>query len=333
MSDALKPILIWTNRYKYLADGIRAAAPERFEEANWFEFSQFADGELYHRWIKQIEGRKIVIVGGTIDDAEFVEASDLVSMSERYGADSVLLLIPFFGYQTMERAVKYGEDVKAKNRARTLSYAGGPRMKYSVALLDLHAEGICDYFENGVRAVHLYSKPLVKKVVRQLKKTDRLMLGATDAGRAKWVKSLARDLRVGVGFVLKNRSGKDQTETLAINGRVRGKNVFIFDDMFRTGGTLINAAKAYRARGANKIWAMCTHGIGPGESLAKLKAATDKSGRPLFEWLFLSDSHPNANEMAASEPTFVRLLSCSEILADYLIRGTAFPEEETLDAS
>jgi ribose-phosphate pyrophosphokinase len=319
-----KSILVASARYGYLAEAIRVACPGMFEEEVWLHRDHFKDGERYHRWLKQIDRRDIVIVGGTIDDTEFMEVCDIISMSHQYGADHVTLIIPCFGYQTMERAVEFGEDVKAKNRARMLSYLPRTRGGLTVAMFDLHADGIAHYFENNVVTTHLYSKSLVKSVVDGLKGQGELVMGATDAGRAKWVDSLAREWGLGVGFVLKNRPGKDRTEVMMVSASVRGCNVFMFDDMLRTGTTGMNAARAYRSKGAKLIWLMCTHGFAPGDTIARLQAEKDRRNKPLFAGIILIDSHPRALEVAAENSGYVTLIGSAPVFSNYLVRGTGF---------
>ena len=71
------------------------------------------------------------------------------------------LIMPYFGYSTMERAVKYGEIVTAKNRARLFSSI--PSCPYGNRLysVDLHSEGISHYFEGNVQVFHIYAKTLI----------------------------------------------------------------------------------------------------------------------------------------------------------------------------
>ena len=51
---------------------------------------------------------------------------------------------------------------------------------------------------------------------------------------------------------------------------VSGKSVVIYDDMIRTGGSLIAAARAYKSAGAVKLTAIATHGVFPGDALERL---------------------------------------------------------------
>jgi phosphoribosylpyrophosphate synthetase len=116
------------------------------------ETSFFPDGERYSRIMTSVDGREVVVIGGTISDADTLELYDLASAIVKYGARRLTVVIPYFGYSTMERAVKRGEIVTAKTRARLLSsipQAGAPNR---VLLLDLHAEGIPYYFVGAARA-------------------------------------------------------------------------------------------------------------------------------------------------------------------------------------
>jgi ribose-phosphate pyrophosphokinase len=61
--------------------------------------------------------------------------------------------------------------------------------------------------------------------------------------------------------------------------------------MIRTGGSLLNAARAYRQAGAGRLFAIATHGEFAGESFARLRA----SG--LFQSIACTDSHPRAQSL------------------------------------
>jgi ribose-phosphate pyrophosphokinase len=66
----------------------------------------------------------------------------------------------------------------------------------------------------------------------------------------------------------------------------------IYDDMIRTGSSLIQAAKAYTDAGAKKCHAISSHLILPPGALDKLRS----SG--LFEHILGTDSHPGSLQLA-----------------------------------
>ncbi len=93
------------------------------------EVKQFPDGERYQRVLSDVDCREVVLVGGTISDADTLELYDLACTLVSLGAQSLTLIIPYFGYSTMERAVYPGEVVTAKTRAYLLSTIPGTPTK------------------------------------------------------------------------------------------------------------------------------------------------------------------------------------------------------------
>jgi ribose-phosphate pyrophosphokinase len=302
-----EPLVFSTASYGYLGRDIASASGW---ELGAVRRRTFPDGEHYLRIETDPTDRDVVLVGGTIDDANTLELYDLACGLVTGGAYRLRLVIPFYGYATMERAVKPGEVVTAKTRARLLSSIPMASRGTQVFLLDLHVDAIAHYFEGGVRAIHVYGKSLVTAAARRLGGDDfGFILACTDAGRAKWVESLANDLGVQPAFVYKRRLDGGSTEVTGVSAEVAGKRVVIYDDMIRTGGSLIGAARAYKDAGAVAIDAIATHGLFPGDSLAKLEA----SG--LFGAIVTTDSHPRAVALGG---TFLQVASTAQLLVEHL---------------
>jgi ribose-phosphate pyrophosphokinase len=273
-----------TRAYRAMAEAICRRAGGSPGEV---ERRAFPDGEQYRRIATPCDGRDVVLVGGTISDGDTLELYDLACGLVGCGADRLSLIIPYFGYSTMERAARVGEVVTAKTRARLLSSIPTAGRGTRVFLLDLHVDGLTHYFEGAVQPVNVSGKPVTGAAVRRLGGND-FVLGSTDAGRAKWVESLASELGVEVAFVYKRRLAGNRTEVSGVSAHVRGRQVVIYDDMIRTGGSLMSAAAAYKDAGATSIAAVTTHGLFCGDALDRLAA----SG--LFTEVVATDSHPSA---------------------------------------
>lgn len=393
MSDK-KPILFSTASYSYLKDSMFASgrfangliARGQSSDGPIYEDKPFPDGERYHRIMTDVTDHEVVLLGGTIDDRETVELLDLGQAIVEKGALSLLMLVPYFGYSTMEREVLPGEVVKAKNRARMLSAIPPAAVRNRVYLLDLHSEGIPHYFENSLVAVHVYARDLIIQAIVDLVKewqssplvssavTDRktvavadgrtvaafdgrpgaafdglqevtserattvtnekiashanrskeetclyddhFTLASTDAGRAKWVESLCHDMAIrGIpvhpAFIIKRRVSGTETEIADISADVEGKLVVIYDDMVRTGGSAIKAAKAYLAKGARATALVCTHGVLPLDSKKRLQ----DSG--CFFKIVVTDSHPRAIEL---QDDFLKVVPIGNLLVESLFR-------------
>ncbi|MCY1053442.1 ribose-phosphate diphosphokinase, partial [Nannocystis sp. SCPEA4] len=221
----------------------------------------------------------------------------------------------YYGYATMERAAKPGEVVTAKTRAALFSAIPPASYGNRVILLDLHAEGIPHYFEAGLVATHVYAKPVIRDMILDIAGGQPFVLACTDAGRAKWVESLANDLGVTAAFVFKRRHDGERTEITAIDAQVAGKPVILYDDMIRTGGSLIGAARAYQRAGAVSLAAVATHGVFPGDALQRLQATG------LFSAIACTDSHPRARALAGDDAGAappLRVASIAPLLAPFL---------------
>jgi ribose-phosphate pyrophosphokinase len=298
-------LLFSTHSYEYLAE--RMLAYNTLEKGQ-VERKIFPDGERYQRIVNDVNDRDVVIVGGTISDNDTLALYDLACACVSYGARSLTLVIPYFGYSTMERAVKYGEVVTAKNRATLISSIPRNGMGNRVILVDLHTEGLPHYFESGIRPVHLYCKDIVREAALEIGGKD-FVLASTDAGRAKWVESLANDMHVNAAFVLKRRISGEKTQVTSISADVEGKRVIIYDDMIRTGGSLVNAAKAYKEAGASDIFVITTHGLFNNNALQRIK----DSG--IIHKVVSTDTHPNAEQM---KNDFLMVKSVAKLLVDKL---------------
>ena len=95
----------------------------------------------------------------------------------------------------------------------------------------------------------------------------------------------------------------------AVSAQVTGQHVVIYDDMIRTGGSLIKAAASYKEAGATRVSAIATHGVFPEGAIAKIR----QSG--LFDQLVVTDSHPRA---VAAASDFVKVVSIAPMVSEHL---------------
>jgi ribose-phosphate pyrophosphokinase len=303
-----RPIILFaTSAYEGLA---RLIASERVRRGE-VERRRFPDGERYLRLLTDVRGAHVAVLGGTIDDSETLELYDLAGSSVIEGARSLTLLIPYFGYSTMERQLWRGEVVTAKLRARLLSSLPRASDGTRVVLLDLHSPGIPFYFEGEVRPVHLSAEPVLIQAIRELAQGEPFVLGAVDAGGAKRAQSLANQLGVEAGFVFKRRESGDRVSFTAMHADVQGRPVILIDDMVRTGGSMLQAARAYRNAGATRVSAVATHGVLPGDSARRMQDAG------VIDRLVVTDSHPVA---VVQQGSFVHVVTVAGLLEQWLDR-------------
>jgi ribose-phosphate pyrophosphokinase len=292
--------------YHYLLQKVLATSLNLL--AGEMQIETFPDGEMYHRFITDLKNKEVIIIGGTCTDKDTMELLDIAEGSIQCGAKSVTIVVPYFGYSTMERMVHPGEIVKAKNRALLLSSIMIGNISNKILLFDLHSEGIPYYFDKNVRVQHVYCKQLIMQAAMQLGGDDFVM-AATDAGRAKWVESLAQEMNVSAAFVYKNRQSGTATSTTGINAQVTDKTVIIYDDMIRTGGSLMQAAALYKSKGAKQIFVITTHGLFCNNALEKI------ADQGIIQKIICTDSHVNTN---ANLHPIVSVISIADLIVSQL---------------
>lgn len=298
--------LLSSKSYLPLKQNILKQSP-LFQDIN-VETQTFPDGEHYYRLTEpeKIAGRPAVFICGTISDAAIMEAYNLSCVLVRESCSSLHLVIPYFGYSTMERAIKPGEAVTAKNIARLFSSIPLSAQGNYIYMIDLHSLGTQYYFEQNIHPIHLTTEPIIDRMIADLRQQNtKLVLASADMGRAKWIEKLSNRLGLEGAYIMKKRLSGSETVVEALNADVKGKDVLIFDDMIRSGGSIINAAKAYKSIGAEKIYVACVHGVFVADAIEKLKQSK------LINGILCTNTHARTNSL---NDRFVKVYDISTII-------------------
>ena len=92
-----------------------------------------------------------------------------------------------------------------------------------------------------------------------------------DLGSVGRARTFAERLGLPLAIVDKRRPRANVSEVMNIIGEVDGKDVIILDDMIDTAGTLCNAARAIKERGARSVVAGATHAVLSGPAIERLR--------------------------------------------------------------
>lgn len=293
--------------YSDLADNLieKSGTEMNFRRGN-YEHTHFPDGENYYRLLnaEEIRNRPAVYIAGTVNDQALMELYHICSALVMEQCSSLHIVIPYFGYSTMERSTKRGEVVIAKNIARLLSSIPMSAHGNFVYMLDLHSLGTQYYFEGSIRPIHLTAEPLIKQMLADI--GEDVVLATADMGRAKWVQKMSGRLGLDSAYIMKQRLSGDKTEVVALNANVAGRKVAIYDDMIRSGNSIINAAQAYHHAGASEIYVITTHGVFIDGALEKMKS----SG--LIKGVYCTNTHIRAVQEA--DDKFLTVYDISPVL-------------------
>lgn len=250
----------------------------------------FEDGEHYYRINlnakETLAGKNVVVVGSTESDTSLLELYRIGSTLADLGTRRRIFVIPFLGYSTMDRAKLSGEVVTAKVNARLLSSIPQTGLGNTFLLLDLHEPALLHYFEHESTPLELSAEDMLVDRIKKLR-LKSYVLGSADLGMPRQITRLAAKLKVDVALVSKSREFA-QTSVLAAVGDVKGRSVVIYDDMVRSGSSLIKAADAYRKQGATAIYAAITH-----LALTTPKVVQNLE-QSMIKKIIATDSHPHS---------------------------------------
>ncbi len=219
----------------------------------------FPDGETFVKINENIRGEDVFIIQPTCPPTNhnLMELLIMVDAVKRSSAGRITAVIPFFGYARQDRKDQPRVPITAKLVANLLSAAGVNR----VLTMDLHAPQIQGFFDIPVD--HLYAKPVLINHLRTYldRKERELTVVSPDVGAVKMARGFAEVLDAELAIVAKHRVSATKVEPMYVIGDVKGRDVFIVDDMTETAGTLCAAAKILKEQGAARIFAGVSHAV------------------------------------------------------------------------
>jgi ribose-phosphate pyrophosphokinase len=227
----------------------------------------FADGEIFVRIDDNVRGRDLYIIQSTCPPSDnILELLLLLDAARRASAARITAVIPYFGYARQDRKDQPRVAIGAKLMANMIVAAGADR----VLSIDFHQHQLQGFFDIPVD--HLYAAPVFTRYFRE-KQLDNLVVVSPDVGSAKMARGFAKRLGGTMGIIDKRRPAANVSEVMHVIGEVEGKDCILSDDMIDTGGTLAQAARALKERGARDVYACATHALLSGPAVERLRDA------------------------------------------------------------
>ena len=234
---------------------------------------KFADVEIYIEINENIRGNSIFIVQSISSPANdnLMELLLCIDALKRSSAKNITAVIPYFGYARQDRKVVPRTSISAKLVSNLITKAGADR----VVTVDLHAGQIQGFFDIPVD--NLFSTPIFARHARKKIKSKKIICVAPDVGGTERARALGKLLNVGLAIVDKRRPKPGQSQVMNVIGDVQNQTCIIVDDIIDSGGTIVNAAKALKARGAKEVYVYITHGVLSGDAVKKIKNSVIKN--------------------------------------------------------
>ena len=204
----------------------------------------FADGEIFVRIDRNARGRDVFIVQPTTANGDnimelllLIDAAKRAVGGQGVGGRPLLRLLP----TGPKGPVPSGH--RAKLVANLIAAAGADR----VVSIDFHQHQIQGFFDIPVD--HLYAAPVFTGYFLGKRLADPVVV-APDVGSAKMARGFARRLKGTFAIIDKRRPAANVSEIVNVVGDVEGRSCLVADDMIDTGGTIVQAVRALKERGA-----------------------------------------------------------------------------------
>lgn len=270
---------------------------------------QFSDGEIQVNIEESIRGKHVFILQSTSSPVNdnLLEILIMVDALKRASAESVNVVMPYYGYARQDRKARAREPITSKLVANMLEVAGVDRL----LTIDLHAAQIQGFFDIPVD--HLMGAPLIADYFerRGMVGSDYVVV-SPDHGGVTRARKLAEFLKTSIAIIDKRRSvdKMNTSEVMNIIGKVEGKTCILIDDMIDTAGTICHAADALAEAGAVEVYASCTHPVLSGP-------ATDNIQKSAIKKLVVLDTIYLPEERLIDK---IEQISIAHLLGDAIVR-------------
>ena len=266
----------------------------------------FSDGEIWVKYEENIRGCDIFIIQSTNGPSEnIMELALLVDAAVRASADTVTVVIPYFGYGRQDRKDQPRVPISSRVVVDILTALGTDR----IITLDLHSTQIQGFA--NIPFDNLYSRTVLHEAIKaeNFSAQDTVVL-APDIGSVKMSQSYAKTLGMHFALIDKRRFAPNQAEVNHLIGELEDMDVLIIDDMIDTAGTTVNAANAAIAEGAKSVTAVATHGVLSGPAIERLSGSSIKK-------IIITDTISISEDKKIDK---LKIVSVSKIFGEAVIR-------------
>ena len=221
---------------------------------------RFSDGEIWVKFEENLRGNDIYLIQSTNAPSDnILELALLIDAAKRASAQRINVIMPYFGYSRQDRKDEPRVPISAKVMMDIFIKAGADR----IVTMDLHSTQIQGFSSKPVDNIYgsLVLMPELEKHFKGLSSEDNFTVLIPDMGSSKLGQSYAKRLGMSFALIDKRRNAHNQSEVVSVVGNLENQHVLIIDDMIDTAGTISNAARTAKEKGALSVTVAATHGI------------------------------------------------------------------------
>ena len=271
------------------------------QEIGKAEVFKFNNDNTFVKILENVRQKDVFVVQSTsapVND-HIMEMLIMIDAAKRASAGRITAVIPYYSYARTDKKDQPRVPITGRLIADLLETAGTDR----ILMMDLHAGQVQGFFRvpvDELTAMHLLVDYFDAKSI-----TNPVVV-ATDIGISKKARDFALKMNAPLAIIEKRRVGnRDQVESLNIIGDVKGTQAILFDDEINTGESMVSGSKILSEFGVDKIYAVATHGILPGDTVNKLSKVDNIEEFVITDTVpFNSDKFVNKFKILSIAPLF-----------------------------
>ena len=281
------------------------------EPLSGVDVTEYPNENLFVRLQKSVRGQDVFIIQTTSSPVHrnLMELLIMLQTMRLDSAGRITAVIPYLAYARSDKKDMPRVPITARLIADMIEVAGADRY----ITLDLHAGQIQGFFSipgDVLTAFHLITNYILTKVPDM---HDPAVVAA-DLGFAKKGRNFAEKIGAPIAFVEKRRTEKLCIEALSLIGSVDGHDVIIVDDEVDTGGSMEQAVKLVKEKGARNIYIVFVHPVFS-------PPAVDRLAHLPVEEIVTTDTIPIPAKEKSILAGKLTILSVSPLLGEVILRA------------
>ena len=193
-----------------------------------------------------------------------IELLMLIDALKYASARRITAVLPYYPYVRSDKKDEPRISISARLVADLLQAAGADR----ILTITLHSPQIVAF--SRIPVDQLWATGLICDFMRR-QNLGKAVVVSPDVGSADEAGTYARRLDLPLAIMDKRRHADDEkAEIQNIIGDIDGRDALLFDDEVLTGGSMMEAIRILKNKGAGRILAGCTHGIFSGQALQRI---------------------------------------------------------------
>jgi ribose-phosphate pyrophosphokinase len=272
-----------------------------------YDLVEYSNENLFTRLHGSVRGQDVYLVQsmGPPVHRNLMELLIMLDCLKRDSAGRITAVFPYMAYARSDKKDQPRVPITARLVADMIEIAGADRY----ITIDLHAGQIQGFFSipgDVLTAFHMLSDYFLTKEL------DNAVVATADLGFAKKGRNFAAKLGTPLAFVEKRRAREDpHAKATTIIGEVEGKDVILVDDEVLTAGSVCEAVKILRDRGALDVYLSFTHGL-------LMPPATDNLRQQSIVEIVTTNTVPIPPEKRLPN---MKVLSVAPLLGEVILRA------------